>query len=107
VEGAKVIAKALEINHTLTTLNLRSTDSVQWIDEPKNGMTDIVLFVCMDYCVADNKLGVEGAKVIAKAPESNYTLTTLDLGGTSRREKQENDMAIIYELPLTGDCGRL
>jgi hypothetical protein len=28
VEGAKVIAKALEINHTLTTLDLFSTDSI-------------------------------------------------------------------------------
>jgi hypothetical protein len=28
VEGAKAIAKALESNHTLTTLNLFSTDSI-------------------------------------------------------------------------------
>jgi hypothetical protein len=29
-----------------------------------------------------NNLGIEGAKVIAKALESNPTLTTLDLDGT-------------------------
>jgi hypothetical protein len=44
---------------------------------------------------ADNELGVEGTKVIAKALESNHTMTTLNLEGTIRREKQENDMAII------------
>jgi hypothetical protein len=38
---------------------------------------------------------VEGAKLIAKAQESNRTLMTLDLRGTSRREKRGNDMAII------------
>jgi hypothetical protein len=38
---------------------------------------------------------VEGARVIAKALESNRTLTTLDLAGTSRREKLEDDTAII------------
>jgi hypothetical protein len=30
----------------------------------------------------DNGLGVEGAKLIAKALESNRTLTTLNLGST-------------------------
>jgi hypothetical protein len=38
---------------------------------------------------------VEGAKEIAKALESNRTLTTLVLDSTSQREKQENNMAII------------
>jgi hypothetical protein len=52
---------------------------------------------------AGNELGAEGAKVIAKALESNHTLTTLDLSGTSRREIKKT-MAIIFELPLTGDC---
>ena len=68
-------------------------------------MTDGVLIYELFW--AGNGVGVDGAKVIAKALESNRTLTTLDLSGTSRREKQENDMTIILELPLTGDCGRL
>jgi hypothetical protein len=49
---------------------------------PKNGVTDGVLVVCMNYCLADNELGVEGAKEIAKALESNHTLTTLSIEGT-------------------------
>ena len=61
-------------------------------------------FLFYELLCADNELGVEGAKVIAKALESNRTLTTLNLYGTSRREKQENNMSIIFELPLTVDC---
>jgi hypothetical protein len=36
-------------------------------------------FVFYELLWADNALGVEGAKVIAKALESNRTLTTLNL----------------------------
>jgi hypothetical protein len=52
-------------------------------------------FLFYELLWAGNGLGVEGAKVIAIALESNRTLTTLNLGGTSQREKQENNMAII------------
>jgi hypothetical protein len=51
-------------------------------------------FLFYELLWADNNLGMEGAKLIAKALESNRALTTLYLRGTSRREKQENKKTI-------------
>jgi hypothetical protein len=45
VEGAKVIAKALENNRTLTTLDLESTDSLCIGDDTTGGMTNGVLIL--------------------------------------------------------------
>jgi hypothetical protein len=39
-------------------------------------------FLLYELFWADNELGVEGAKVIAKALESNHTMTTLNLWST-------------------------
>jgi hypothetical protein len=46
VEGAKLIAKALESNHTLMTLNLSCTDWLYtWPTTPKGGMIDDILIL--------------------------------------------------------------
>jgi hypothetical protein len=59
--------------------------SYAFVTTPKNGMTDVGSFMFRELLWADNNLGVEGAKQLAKALESNRTLTTLNLLGTSRR----------------------
>jgi hypothetical protein len=41
-----------------------------------------MVFLFYELLWADNNLGVEGTRVIAKALESNCTLTTLNLGRT-------------------------
>jgi hypothetical protein len=48
VEGAKLIARALESNHTLMTLNLSCTDWLDWKTwptTPKGGMIDDILIL--------------------------------------------------------------
>jgi hypothetical protein len=82
VEGAKVIAKALASNRTLTTLNLQCTDSVMHWRRRHEGTGWLMTFLLYELFWAANGLEVEAAKLIAKALESNYTLTTLYLGGT-------------------------
>jgi hypothetical protein len=43
-EGASVIARALESNHTLTTLILWGTDSLyKWSTTPKNGIDGVLI----------------------------------------------------------------
>jgi hypothetical protein len=80
-EGTKAIAEALESSHTLTTLYLGSTDSLCTSDDTKD-CVEMMVFLFYELLWAVNGLGVEGAKLIARALESNHTLMTLNLSCT-------------------------
>lgn len=81
-EGAKAIAKALELNTTLTELIL-------WSNTIRNqGATAIAKALesnctLVSLCLGWNCIGAEGHKAIAKALKSNSTLTTLDLSSNT------------------------
>ena len=108
VEGAKLIGLALQTNNTLTSLDLTGKESLlvwshsilqttrsvlkvpNWLDWHCKQTT---LSLLSNYqvnsghlCVislysSDNSVGVEGAKLIGLALQTNKTLTSLNLGG--------------------------
>jgi hypothetical protein len=81
VEGAKLIANALVSNRTLTTLGVGGTDSIiHW--RRRQNTECLMAFLFYELLWTGNELGVEGANVIARALESNQTLTTLELFST-------------------------
>ena len=105
-EGGSSIAKALQTNTTLTTLDLSGNSSIVWILYSRELLCCYVVFVlyfecsmcrwlvfevCVCFpvlthgfvCWTDNMLGSEGGSCIAKALQTNTTLTTLNLYGNS------------------------
>ena len=70
VEGARLISKLLELNTTLTSLDL-TCKSLRFTHKMNNNEYHFYLL--------DNEIGVEGAKLIAKSLELNTTLTSLNL----------------------------
>jgi len=86
-EGARALATALQSNHTLTSLYLggmyRPSSLCVVVMNFFLSFFSISLTMC-DVC-AGNRIGVEGARGLATALQSNHTLTSLDLECMSRR----------------------
>ena len=74
IEGARAIAMALKVNHTVTSMNLSRT--FQSDDAQKMMRQNDI-----PRMRAENHIGDEGALAIADALHVNQTLATLDLSG--------------------------
>jgi hypothetical protein len=80
LDDVRALADALANNTTLTTLNLSCTDSaMHW---RRQQTTEWLMAFLFYELWTDNGLGMEGVGLIAKALETNRTLTTLGLGST-------------------------
>jgi hypothetical protein len=78
LDDVRALADAFANNTTLTRLDISCTESVMhWRRHQRAAW--MMAFLLYELLWTDNRLGMEGAKVIAKALESNPTLTTLDL----------------------------
>ena len=63
-DGATAIADALQVNHTLTTLEISTAIDRSMVAK----------------IIGSNKIDVDGAKAMGAALRRNYTLTYLDIG---------------------------
>ena len=66
-EGAQSISEMLQVNTTLTSLNLECEKNEKW----RKGKNDEQM--------TDNSIGDEGAKALGEMLQVNTTLTSLDL----------------------------
>jgi hypothetical protein len=90
VAGAQALAKALESNHTLTTLDLFGARPIAvfvvavFACVGCDGCKGVVVSECSTVlsAVSGNQIGDAGAQTLARGLESNRTLTTLILSCT-------------------------
>ena len=96
-DGAKMIADALKVNHSLKSLNLCS-NNITADGAKKIADALIVNYSLESLNLHENNIGDNGAKVIADALKDNHSLEKLDLSFNNIYDEGAKQIAQIFKV---------